>query len=146
MTSGQQTRDAVEGEPAALSTSLVPVGASDIGTRPVPGTDAGGAVADAIEARPAAGIDEFTELLLGEPDLVAAEFAEIIAASWPELRPRPPRRAGEPIPARRTRWPAAVDHRAQRRPRRPRRPGTDGLAHQRSPPLSLTLRVSHPER
>ena len=83
-------------------------------------------------------VEEFIELVCSDPELVAAEFAAIIAAEWPTFPPtRPPLRCWvgpRPAPGHELwredvrSWPG----------QRPRGPGTGEWARQRSPPRRVT--------
>lgn len=77
--------------------------------------------------------DEFSRLVYADEQLLATEFAEIIAAEWPGPPDPPPQRAGRDG----FRRPGVAGSRAPcraRPPSRSRRPAGGGPAWQRSPP------------
>jgi hypothetical protein len=87
---------------------------------------ASGATGQTVDAR-------FIDLVCADADLLAAEFAAIITAEWPE----PPARKTGRSAAGGQPWSDAVRGRAKvdgDRRDRPRHPGVGGWARQRSPP------------
>jgi len=79
---------------------------------------------------------QFIELLLGDDELLQAEFDAIIAAEWPGPPPSLPRRRlhGNEDPGSRRRHRST----APKEPRAGRLPHLDGLARERSPPRTTT--------
>ena len=76
---------------------------------------------------------QFLDLLLGDEELLRAEFDAIIAAAWPGSPPNLPHRRvlGESDPGGKRRHRAT----ATQAPGPRRRPHVDGSARQRSPPV-----------
>jgi len=78
--------------------------------------------------------ERFLDLLLHDQELLDAEFADLLAASWPGSVVPPP---SETLSAPRWR-PGRHEHRRVRLAWRPHAPGHGSWACQRSPPCGVT--------